>query len=486
MIYSSSRPLLSNAGRSTGSSILSSSIAAQLRLLVVLALLLLYSPSSLAQCPVCQAVATTAQTAPAAKMCSGQAQGCLQLECSITAGAWYLSPTVSNITIGSSPIHEIIPDYKILYYQGAYRLNITTLKQQSHGVNRFLAIELGTENPMSCYFSVFVSDTVNTNGNFTLNNATKRVSIADPFVVSIDSFNSRYYYSYALEAQPLEFLVVNGSQVPSTPCLPQDQQQPWLGCLQTDEIEFHVDRCVSTYRVSLSYGFDNFLGDLTVAPRTFNQTITLQYPPKVRYNVMEVPFKSFNQRVDLKCEVECGNPSTNYRYTWRNADNTLLSESISSNTYSYEVNADSAEDTFEVICTVDNGILTNSVSESQTRFYIRYLNAPISGKGNTLPVWAIVLIAVGGFLLLVLLIAAVVLLVLRNNKKEKEPPIEPRGINPDLTSNPVYGNVKLANINRTGAQNDGFMSDRVYQIEKDFDTQNSRNSTNETSTKTKV
>lgn len=46
-----------------------------------------------------------------------------------------------------------------------------------------------------------------------------------------------------------------------------------------------------------------------------------------------------------------------------------------------------------------------------------------------------------------------------------EPPIEPRGINPDLTSNPVYGNVKLANINRTGAQNDGFMSDRVYQIE---------------------
>lgn len=160
MIYSSSRPLLSNAGRSTGSSILSSSIAAQLRLLVVLALLLLYSPSSLAQCPVCQAVATTAQTAPAAKMCSGQAQGCLQLECSITAGAWYLSPTVSNITIGSSPIHEIIPDYKILYYQGAYRLNITTLKQQSHGVNRFLAIELGTENPMSCYFSVFVSGTI--------------------------------------------------------------------------------------------------------------------------------------------------------------------------------------------------------------------------------------------------------------------------------------------------------------------------------------
>jgi hypothetical protein len=85
-----------------------------------------------------------------------------------------------------------------------------------------------------------------------------------------------------------------------------------------------------------------------------------------------------------------------------------------------------------------------------------------------------------------------------------EPPIEPRGINPDLTSNPVYGNVKLANINRTGAQNDGYMSDRVYQIDSkifryvfvkteklltyklslgDFDTQNSRNSTNETSTK---
>lgn len=64
----------------------------------------------------------------------------------------------------------------------------------------------------------------------------------------------------------------------------------------------------------------------------------------------------------------------------RNVDNTILSESITSNTYSYEVNADSAEDTFEVICTVDNGITTNSVSESQTRFYIRYLNAQISGK----------------------------------------------------------------------------------------------------------
>lgn len=44
---------------------------------------------------------------------------------------------------------------------------------------------------------------------------------------------------------------------------------------------------------------------------------SFQDPPKVRYNVMEVPFKDFNQRVELKCEVECGNPSTNYRYTWR-------------------------------------------------------------------------------------------------------------------------------------------------------------------------
>ena len=84
--------------------------------------------------------------------------------------------------------------------------------------------------------------------------------------------------------------------------------------------------------------------------------------------------------VSLYIRLYLSKLSQKQKFTNRNVDNTILSESITSNTYSYEVNADSAEDTFEVICTVDNGLPTNSVSESQTRFYIRYLNAQISGK----------------------------------------------------------------------------------------------------------
>lgn len=117
---------------------------------------------------------------------------------------------------------------------------------------------------------------VNTNGNFTLNGLSKRVNSTDTFIVNIDSFSTTIYYSYQLDASPLDFLRVNGSQVPSQDCT---QESAAYKCLRTNNIEFKTERCVSNYTIDLSYGYNEFipysLND-AYAPRVFTQNINLQ------------------------------------------------------------------------------------------------------------------------------------------------------------------------------------------------------------------
>lgn len=115
-------------------------------------------------------------------------------------------------------------------------------------------------------------------GNFTINGATKYVESTQTLIANIDSFSTKIYYNYTLEALPLDFLIVNNTRVQSDPCT-FPSLQSWLRCYKTDEIEFNLQRCVSNYRIDLSYGFNEFLPysiNPLYTPKTFIQNINLQ------------------------------------------------------------------------------------------------------------------------------------------------------------------------------------------------------------------
>lgn len=83
----------------------------------------------------------------------------------------------------------------------------------------------------------------------------------------------------------------------------------------------------------------------------------------------------------MKCAVECGNPA-NYKYTWRDSNNALLLEGPTE-TYQYDVNAQSVDQKFEVTCTVSNNIVTANLAESQTKFIIAFVETT-TGKQHSL------------------------------------------------------------------------------------------------------
>lgn len=409
---------------------------------------------------------------------------CLILKCRVSSSAWFLTSTTNNVTIGTSEGDNRLTNYVIIGELGPNGetylwLNITKNTLQNYGSKRILAQQSSSFGGNFCYFTMFVyEDTANVVGNFTFNGVSKRIDSTDIFEVNIDSFANAIYYSFQLDAFPMDYLIVNGTQIPSQDCT---QDLASVRCLRSNQIEFPFERCVTNYTINLGYGFFEF-PPYTFPVPTYPQNIRLQYPPKVRYSVVDIPYSSLDTEVLLRCEVECGNPTT-YTYTWRRQDNTLI-EQTSGDLISYRVQASSVNDVFEVTCTVTNFVSSaTNTGESRTRFVLKYLDINATKSSGDLPVWAIVLIALGGFLLLVLLVLLVLLLYRRQQKEKEKPKKEP---SKEMTPNPVYGNTTLANINRSQTPS---RSDRVYTVEDGLNPNNTRydNSfTSDTRSKTRI
>ena len=110
-------------------------------------------------------------------------------------------------------------------------------------------------------------------------------------------------------------------------------------------------------------------------------------PPQNVYKNVEKTFKQLQEEVKLECLVECGNPSDNYEYVWTYANdlNTVLYRNKTHNEYIYKVNAQSTNEKFEIMCTVNNGISSDIKEPSQTKFTIRYAESTTtSGSGENM------------------------------------------------------------------------------------------------------
>lgn len=107
---------------------------------------------------------------------------------------------------------------------------------------------------------------------------------------------------------------------------------------------------------------------------------------------MEKTYKQLQDEVKLECPVKCGNPS-NYEYIWTYANdlNTFLYRNRTHNEYVFKVNAQSTNDKFEIMCTVDNNINSNFKTKSQTKFTIKYNDGTTTnGAGKDLHFFKII------------------------------------------------------------------------------------------------
>ncbi len=98
--------------------------------------------------------------------------------------------------------------------------------------------------------------------------------------------------------------------------------------------------------------------------------------PKTESKNVNKTYDDLTETIDLECKVECGNPEI-YTYIWsqeslENGSLTIRNFTTNKNidTLSYSINATSINDTIIVTCTVENGIKTNDLQESQTFFVI--------------------------------------------------------------------------------------------------------------------
>lgn len=128
---------------------------------------------------------------------------------------------------------------------------------------------------------IVAEDPANVVGNFTFNGVSKQIDSADIFEVNIDSFATAIYYTFQLDAFPMDFLKINGTQVSSQDCT---EDLASLRCLRSNPIEFPLERCVTNYTINLSYGFFDFppytfsgLYEPPVYPQNIRLQCTLKY-----------------------------------------------------------------------------------------------------------------------------------------------------------------------------------------------------------------
>jgi hypothetical protein len=115
-----------------------------------------------------------------------------------------------------------------------------------------------------------LKDSQNFNSKFSLNGITYSLNnpvVSEPITLEIDSFSQNIDYSYRVESQPLDHLIVNNARIESEKCSISNtsiNSATWLNCLQSKSSKLELKRCVDTLNLSLSYGYDdpeNLLAD---------------------------------------------------------------------------------------------------------------------------------------------------------------------------------------------------------------------------------
>lgn len=96
----------------------------------------------------------------------------------------------------------------------------------------------------------------------------------------------------------------------------------------------------------------------------------------MKHTTVEKFFNETNKIIHLKCEVECGYPST-FTYTWFDLDGNVLSTSTD-DTFEYKV---TANETIDIYCHVSNTLNYTDltfINESRTYFKIQQESSKLS------------------------------------------------------------------------------------------------------------
>lgn len=74
--------------------------------------------------------------------------------------------------------------------------------------------------------------------------------------VKIDSFESGLNLTYKLEGLPLDYLKIDNILVSSQDC---SKTTSPLRCLKAGPLQYPIERCLDTFTIDLTYGFNEFL-----------------------------------------------------------------------------------------------------------------------------------------------------------------------------------------------------------------------------------
>jgi hypothetical protein len=220
-----------------------------------------------------------------AKSCFGKANDCMDLECKPESTApttnifkWYMSPYGSNRYLGNL-FESFDKNYEVSFSipKNVLYLQIKSLKGLDAGRNMFSAVQLYTNK--TCYFNVFVYDPVNYTASLTIGSSgTYQLNATRNVTVPIDSFktDTAISYTYKYEALPLGSLFVNNVNMSVRQCT-SSTAYPWLTCLETNSASIPLTRCLDSYTLGFSYGYDDQDKQLAskVNQRNFSTTINL-------------------------------------------------------------------------------------------------------------------------------------------------------------------------------------------------------------------